>query len=265
MGHTYIFDLDGVIYRGNEPQPEASETVARLRSNGDLVFFLTNNSTQTRQQYSDKLAEMCIPAPPDDIMTSGFATALYLAETGGCGKRAYVVGEEGVCEELNALGIRVVEEKPADYVVVGLDRHFTYEKLLRAQQAILHGAEFFATNRDVTYPLEEGLVIPGGGSIVAAIEAASGTIPRLIGKPEIYSVRMILEKAGARPEEAVVVGDRLDTDILAGRRAGAHTVLVLSGVSTRKDAESAPPEMRPDVIIERLGELLDASTYNCRI
>jgi HAD superfamily hydrolase (TIGR01457 family) len=265
VGYTYIFDLDGVIYRGSEPQPEAKETVARLRSNGDLVFFLTNNSTQTRQQYSEKLSGMGIPTPPDDIMTSGCATALYLAESGGSGKRAYVVGEEGVREELKAVGIHVVEEEPADYVVVGLDRQFTYEKLLRAQQAILHGTQFIATNRDVTYPLEEGLVIPGGGSIVAAIEAASGTIPRVIGKPEIYSVRMILEKAGARTEDAVVVGDRLDTDILAGRRAGTQTVLVLSGVSTREDAESAPPEMHPDVIIERLGELLDASTHNCRV
>lgn len=262
MRQTYIFDLDGVIYRGNEPQPDAIETVARLRSSGDSVFFLTNNSTQTRQQYADKLTGMGIPTIPDDIMTSACAAALYLAETGGRGKRAYVVGEEGIREELKAVGIQVVEQEPADYVVVGIDRLFTYQKLLNAQQAILHGAQFIATNRDVTYPLEEGRVIPGGGSIVAAVEAATGKTPILIGKPEIYSVKMVLEKAGSRPEDAVVIGDRLDTDILAGRRAGTRTVLVLTGVSTREDAESAPLEMRPDRVIERLGELFEASADN---
>ncbi|MDO8588283.1 MAG: phosphoglycolate/pyridoxal phosphate family phosphatase [Armatimonadota bacterium] len=255
---AYIFDLDGVIYRGDELQPGAAETVNALRSRGERVYFLTNNSTQSRSQYADKLTKLGIPARPDEIMTSAYAAALYLRQVKPDGRRVYVVGESGLKEELEQTGAEVVEEPdglPIDFVVAGLDRQFNYEKLFNAQQAIYRGAEFVATNRDPTFPLEEGLLCPGGGAIVAAIETATGVEPRLIGKPETYSLEMVMTLAGAEPAQTVIIGDRLDTDILVGRKAGAHTILVLTGVATEEEAHDAPDEMKPERIIRSLKDL----------
>jgi 4-nitrophenyl phosphatase len=256
---AYIFDLDGVIYRGEELQPGAAEVIQTLRSRGEKVYFLTNNSTQSRSQYADKLTRLGVPAQPRDVMTSAYATALYLHETkpGDC--RAYVVGEAGLKQELRSEGIEVVEEpngKPIDFVVAGLDREFDYSKLFNAQQAIFQGAIFVATNCDPTFPLEEGLLSPGGGTMVAAIQTATDTPPLVIGKPEIYSVRKVMDLAGATPEESIVIGDRLDTDVWGGKRAGARTALVLTGVTTEEQARNAPDEMKPDWIIRSLAELI---------
>ena len=256
---AYIFDLDGVIYRGEEPQSGAAEIIQTLRSRGEQVYFLTNNSTQSRSQYAEKLTRLGVPARPEDVMTSAYATALYIREhkPGNC--RAYVVGESGLKQELRSEGIEVVEEpngKPIDFVVAGLDREFNYAKLFNAQQAILKGAIFVATNRDPTFPLEEGLLCPGGGTMVAAIQTATGVDPQVIGKPDTYSVKKVMDMAGATPEETVVIGDRLDTDVWGGKRAGARTVLVLTGVTTEAEARNAPEEMKPDWIIRSLAELI---------
>ena len=265
MHFTYVFDLDGVIYRGSELQPDAKETVARLRSSGEGVFFLTNNSTISRQQYVEKLAAMGIETKPEDFMTSAYATALYLAEQGGSGKKACVVGGQGIVTELAAVGIETISEGQADYVVVGLDRQFTYEKLARAQNAILNGAIFIATNTDATFPQEGGIIRPGAGSIVAAVATASGVMPIVMGKPEILSARLQMAAAGTTPERTIMIGDRLDTDILAAKRVGAEAVLVLGGINDREDAANAPPEMRPDRIIERLGELIETCSDDSRV
>jgi 4-nitrophenyl phosphatase len=255
---AYIFDLDGVIYRGDELQLGAAETIQTLRSRGDKVHFLTNNSTQSRQQYADKLTRLGVSADPEDVMTSAYATALYLREKtpGEC--RAYVVGESGLREELESVGVEVVDEldgRPIHFVVAGLDREFSYRKLFNAQQAILRGAEFVATNCDPTFPLEEGLISPGGGTMVAAIQTATAVAPRVIGKPETYSLEKVMALVGATTEETLIIGDRLDTDILVGRKAGVHTALVLTGVTTEEEARNAPEEMKPDWIIRTLAEL----------
>jgi 4-nitrophenyl phosphatase len=259
---TYVFDLDGVIYRGDEPQPHASETVRELKRRGRRVFFLTNNSSQSREDYQVKLAGMGISARRDDIMTSAHATALYLLENAEPGERVYVVGEAGLARELDAAGIDVVRDGysgEVEYVVVGLDRRFNYDKLVRAQQAILAGAKFVATNRDATFPMEGGALMPGGGAIVSAIETASGVRPVLIGKPETYALQKLLELAGSAPGSAVIVGDRLDTDILVGNRLGMHTVLVLTGVSDARAAAAVAPEMKPGRVIADLIDLFDES------
>lgn len=253
---TFVFDLDGVVYRGEQALPGAVDTIETLRRLGHQVYFLTNNSTQTRTTYANKLRGMGIPVDEEHIMTSSYATALYLIEQGAEGKSAFVVGEEGIRKELEAVGLRVVTEAPADYLVVGMDKSFNYDTLLRAQHAILGGAEFIATNRDTTYPLEAGLIVPGGGALVAAIEVASGVQPLVIGKPEPHTMNAILELAGCSPEEAVIVGDRLDTDVLLGKRVGSPTVLVLTGVTTERDLEQAPLELRPDVVVRALPEIL---------
>ncbi len=256
----YIFDLDGVIYRGDSVLPFAADALAALRGAGASIFFLTNNSTQTRESFRAKIEGMGIPVLPGEIMTSAYAAALYFQEQHLAGATAYVVGEEGVVDELSRVGVRVQQgedrEGPTDAVVVGLDREFTYRKLWHAQQAILAGALFIATNGDLTYPVEGGQLIPGGGSLVAAVQAASGVEPTVIGKPESYALLKILDLAGATPAETTMVGDRLDTDILAGRRMGFRTVLVLTGVTGQDDVDNAPPEMRPDNVIPDLSYLL---------
>lgn len=256
---TYIFDLDGVIYRGDEIQPGAAETIQTLRLRSEKVYFLTNNSTLSRRDYAHKLTRLGIPTQPADVMTSAYAAAIYLKEQKPQGCAAYVVGESGIRDELRAVGVRIVnrlDNRTVDFVVVGLDRRFNYRKLLEAQQAIFRGAEFVATNRDPTFPLEKGLMTPGGGSMVSAIQTAAGVEPRVIGKPQTYSLEKIMAMAGTQPDETVVIGDRLDTDIRLGKKAGAHTALVLTGVTTEQDARNAPPEMKPDRIIRSLLELV---------
>lgn len=249
-----------MIYRGEQPLPGAVETITTLRRLGYQVYFFTNNSTQTRASYAGKLNRMGISVDEKHIMTSSYATALYLKERGACGASVFIVGEEGPRVELSAIGMEIVNDRldtHVDYVVVGMDRNFTYEKLTKAQHAILNGAQFIATNRDATYPLEGGKVVPGGGALVAAIEVATGVAPVLIGKPEPTAMQKLLDLAHTSPKEAVIVGDRLDTDVLVGKRLGAVTVLVLTGVTTEADLREAPPECQPDIVIRQLSEILD--------
>ena len=256
---TFVFDLDGVVYRGKLPLPGAAETIDALKGLGHNIYYFTNNSTKTRASFIKKLADMNIESDDAHIMTSSYATAIYLKSKGACGKSVYAVGQTGIIEELEAIGMQIVDdpkEVKTDYVVVGLDRKFDYRKLSKAQHAILKGAEFIATNCDATFPMENGQVAPGGGSIVAAVEAASGTKPLLIGKPEVQGMRDLMELAQTTPNRTVVVGDRLDTDILAGNRVGAKTVLVLTGVTTKDELAEAAPELQPDIVIDSLPEIL---------
>ncbi len=258
--YTFVFDLDGVIYRGDEPQPHASETVRDLRHLGHKVFFFTNNATRSRHDYCSKLSGMYIPTTPEEVMTSAYATALYLKETGKTGAEVYAVGEDGLKAELASVGLKVRDgdyDGSVDFVVAGLDREFSYAKLMRAQQAIIGGARFIATNTDTTFPIEEGRIIPGGGSLVAAIQAASGVDPFVVGKPETSAIEMILQSAQTSAENSIMVGDRLETDILGGNRAGMRTVLITTGVSSESDAKTASAEMQPTHIIHDLAELLD--------
>lgn len=258
---TYIFDLDGVVYRGDEPQPHAKETISTLRTRGHIVRFLTNNSSLTRAAYADKLGRLGIPASTDEIMTSSYAAALYFVESRAIGRTVYLIGQDGLVQELEAVGMRIVRnsddpDADIDYVVVGIDRGFTYDKLARAQSAILAGAKFIATNEDLTFPAEGGRILPGNGSLVAAVRAATSAEPFVVGKPHDYALRKILELTGAPRERAVIVGDNLETDIVVGNRAGIHTVLVLTGLTTREQAEAATGDMKPELVVETLAELI---------
>lgn len=257
---TYVFDLDGVIYRGTEPQPHSREVICALRDQGHTVRFYTNNSALSRTAYSAKLAAMDIPTPIDEIMTSSYATALYFVEKNAAGKTAYRIGESGISEELEAVGMNVVvdmecPEAAIDYVVVGIDQDFHYRKLARAQRAILSGARFIATNEDATFPIEGGALLPGGGCMVAAIRTATSVEPFVVGKPHVYAYDKILELTNTPANRSVMIGDRLDTDILVGNRAGVLTVLVLTGVTSREEGEQAVGDLKPDRIINTLAEL----------
>jgi len=212
---------------------------------------LTNNSSKTRESYVEKLSRFGIPASVDEVVTSAHATAAILSAEKPSAT-VVMIGEEGLHHELTEAGLRVIqyaEGDDVDYVVVGWDRGLTYDKLAQAHRAILYGgAEFIATNRDVTYPDAGGRTLPGGGSIVAALVASTGREPRTIGKPEPLTLQWILDRSGATPDECLVTGDRLDTDIALGRRVGTWTALVLTGVTNEADAEAAPECMRPHFV-----------------
>ncbi|MCC6483671.1 MAG: HAD-IIA family hydrolase [Armatimonadetes bacterium] len=253
----YIFDLDGVIYRGDTPQPHAADCIRRLTAAGHAIYYLTNNASRTRESFAQKLSAMDIPTEPRQVMNSSYGTVLWLREFGQVASTVMVVGEQGCFDELNAGGMRTVtpgDGHQPDYVVVGIDRSFTYQKLWQAQTAILNGAVFIATNRDSTFPYESGIA-PGAGSIVAAVAEAVGRQPFTIGKPETFLLDQVIKDSGIARERAIMVGDRLDTDIAAGNRAGVKTVLALGGVASREDAAIAEEEMRPQVIIDNLSEL----------
>lgn len=261
---VYVFDLDGVMYLGDTPIPYAAEAVSRLLAAGHQVFYLTNNSGRTRADYRGKLAEVNgLDVPESSIFTSAYATALYLKQLGAEGHCAFVIGEPGLSAELAAsCGLRCItvpdtaDIDDIDYVIIGIDRQFTYDKLRFAHAAITRGhALFIATNRDATFPMENG-EIPGGGSLVAALATATGREPITIGKPETHAYEAILRAANVTAPESVMIGDRLDTDIAVGRRSGAKTVLVLTGVTDLESASAAPPEWRPDMIIGDLRELV---------
>ncbi len=254
--------MDGVTNLGDSPIPGAAETITAIQQTGRKVYFLTNNSSRSRAFYKKKLAGFGIDVDERFIFTSAYAAALYLAAQNS-GKNVYVVGEHGLAEELESAGLTPVtstDQYPytqIDYVVVGIDRAFTYDKLFYAHHALTRGhAELIATNRDSTYPTEDG-EIPGGGSIVAAVATACGREPITIGKPSPFALEMILRDAGATAPESAMVGDRLDTDIAAGNNLGLHTVVVLTGVTSREMAESATGLLRPNTIIGKLPDILE--------
>lgn len=227
---AYILDLDGTLFRGEEALPGAVETVAKLRKRGSIIRYLTNNSSQTRAAYVQKLTRLGFEAKPEEVYSSAIGTAAYLTAEGL--QSAFVVGEAGLMETLHAAGIEVAGEEAADAVVVGITRSFNYGMMAEAMGRIRRGARFVATNPDPTYPLEGGRLIPGAGSIVAAIQACAEVEPFVVGKPNPFLIELILRDAGLSPAEALVVGDRIDTDLRSGERAGCDTHLVLTGVTS---------------------------------
>lgn len=239
----YIFDLDGTLYRGNMPLPYAAEAVEAVKSRGATVRFLTNNSGSRPEDQVMKLRQMGISANQEEVLTSGMGAARYAVEQGF--KNIFLVGERGLAEILEDAGLRLVAAgESADAVIAGICRSFTYVWLNDALQAILSGAKFIATNTDATYPVEGG-VTPGAGSIVASIETASGIEPAVIGKPNPMLVQMILNETGTAPSDTLVIGDRWETDIESGRRAGCDTMLVLTGVTDEApEGEPSEPDLR---------------------
>ncbi|MFN3651065.1 MAG: HAD-IIA family hydrolase [Armatimonadota bacterium] len=253
-----IFDLDGVVYLGDTPIPGALEALRELDSAGHSLFFLTNNSTRSRDDYAEKISRMGYPTRAEQVVTSAYATALYLSGQGAAGKRAYVIGESGLRRELSEIGMEVLaadDETPAHYVVAGLDRSLTYDKLRRAHEQIqVHGACFVATNRDATFPQETG-EIPGGGAMVAPLEVSTGVPAITIGKPESGMWARVLELTGSAPQNALMVGDRSETDILGAKRLGLRTALVLSGVTRAEEVEQIPAEQRADWVLSGVRDL----------
>ena len=218
----------------------------------EIGFVLaTNNASQRPDQYMNKLARFGVTVGPEHILTSAQATADYLASIAPPGARVHVLGMEGLRDALTAGGFTLVEEG-AEYVVVGWAIDLTWRKLAVAALQIQAGATFIGTNPDVTFPSEVGPV-PGNGAQLAALQAATGVAPLVIGKPEPWLYQEAMRRLGATPETTAVIGDRLDTDIAGGVRAGLRTILVLSGTSSESDLRASP--VRPDLVAADIGEL----------
>ncbi|HEX7490663.1 MAG TPA: HAD-IIA family hydrolase [Candidatus Limnocylindrales bacterium] len=270
-----LVDLDGVVYRGAEPVPGVPAVLAARAAAGDDVVYVTNNSMWYRTDYVTRLESMGAPCDPDLIVSSARATALYLRDLSPKVKRVLAVGGAGLVHEIRDVGIEVVYSGdaadrwlangrdaaaavgPVDAVIVGLDLEFTYARLACAADAIRAGANFIATNRDPIYPLEKTLM-PGAGSIVAAIETASGRSPISLGKPGPLLLEVAAHAVGKDAGEAVMIGDGLNTDLAAAIAVGARSILMLTGVSTRAQADALAEKDRPTEIAADAAELAAA-------
>ncbi len=246
-----VIDMDGVLYRGNEAIPGTRAFIEFLREQGIDFVLATNNSTRTPQQYVDKLAGMDVRVQPEEVLTSALATASHLAGIAPRGSRVFVVGQDGLNAALREAGFEIVEED-AEYVVAGMDFYVCYERLAEATLLIRAGARFIGTNPDKTFPSERGIV-PGAGSLLAFLETATGVTPEIIGKPGTAMMEQALARLEATADTTAVLGDRLETDILAGQRTGLSTLLVLTGITDR--AMLAESEIQPDLVFEDIGHV----------
>lgn len=256
----FLFDLDGVLYRGAEPLPGAGETIADLRARDRHVVFLTNNSATSPEAVAERLTAMGVGASADEVITSAEIVAGRIVAEADGRSTAFVVGEEGLRSALARAGVRVLEDSPdaADYVVVGWDRHVDYEKLKRASVLVRRGARLLATNADATYPAPGGELWPGAGSLLAAIEKASGHDALVLGKPSGGLFEAGMKRAGTR--NALVVGDRIETDIEGAGRAGLDSALVLTGASAL--GEVMDSDHLPVAILRSLRDILEERPAN---
>jgi HAD superfamily hydrolase (TIGR01450 family) len=249
----WLFDLDGTVYLGDRLLPGAAAAIAALRDDGRRVAFLTNKPLQTRDDYAGKLTRLGVAATPDDVITSSLVLARHLARLDP-GAPLFVIGEPPLLAELRAHGFEVRADARVRWVVIAFDRTFDYAKLDIALQASRAGARLIATNPDRTCPTESG-EIPDCAGMTAAVEAVTGrTVEAVVGKPSPLMLDVALAALGLIARECVMVGDRIETDIVMGKRLGLATVLVLSGVTRADDPRIA--EIGPDLVLPSLSELM---------
>lgn len=248
---AFICDMDGVIYHGNRLLPGVVEFVHHLQRVGKRYLFLTNSSERSPKELAQKLARLGIEVPPEHFYTSALATAAFLAaQSPGCS--VYAIGEAGLLNALYAAGLTMNEVNP-DYVVIGEARSYTYDTMTTAIRLVLGGARLIGTNPDTTGPTETGLV-PACACLVAPVELATGRKAYYLGKPNPLMMRSALKRLGATREQSVIIGDRMDTDILAGIESEIDTILVLTGVTARADIPRYP--YRPRYVLEGVAELI---------
>ena len=250
-----IIDVDGVLRRSQQVLPGATEFLPWIKQRGMNYCIVTNNSMPTLAQYCATFAGMGIITDEQHLISAATGTAWYLKKLAPQGAKVYIVGQEGLRQAVLADGLYTIDEQNAEYVIVAIDRAFTYAKLDRACTLIRNGARFIASNTDATYPMEVG-VMPGAGSIVAAVQTCAGVKPVVIGKPERILFDMALDMMKARRDETIVLGDRLDTDIAGGVAAGMASIMVLTGVNTREEA--AVSSVKPTFIFDDLPALMKA-------
>ncbi len=263
--NNLILDMDGVLWRGETPMPGLVDFFATLRRLNMGFALATNNATKTAVMYVEKLARFGVEISPEHIITSAEATAAYLREDYAAGTAVYVVGDQGLHDAMRAQGFDIVTPKEAyrgretAVVVAGFARSATYDILAMGAHLVNRGARFVGTNPDPSYPSEIG-PLPGAGSLLAFIETGTGVKPTIVGKPGPIMFRQAMKRLGSTPHNTAMVGDRLSTDIAGGKNAGLHTILVLSGISTRAEAENGA--VRPDFIFADINELGQQLTKN---
>jgi NagD protein len=250
---SWLMDMDGVLVREEQAIPGADQFIARLRERGRPFLLLTNNSIYTRRDLAARLAANGIEVPEEAIWTSALATARFLEDQRPEGS-AFVIGEAGLTTALHDAGYTLTERAP-DYVVLGETRTYSFERITRAIRLIAAGARFIATNPDAIGPTPDG-PLPATGSVAALISHATGVEPYFVGKPNPLMMRSALNTIDAHSETAAMVGDRMDTDVVSGLEAGMETILVLTGVTTREEAERYP--YRASRIVDSVADLLSA-------
>jgi NagD protein len=256
MFKGFIFDLDGTVYLSDRLIPDADRVIRLIRESGRRVVFLSNKPIQTREDYASKLTRLGIPTQPDEVINSTFVMTNYLKKIAPQA-RLFVVGETPFIEELKRAGFQITDEpKQIEYVVVAFDRTFDYGKLNTAFQAIKLGAHFVATNPDRTCPVEGG-EIPDCAGMIAAIEAVTEKkVEIIVGKPSPIMIQAALDVMGLRPEECILIGDRLETDIRMGKESGIATGIVLTGVTdeeTLKKVKHTPAQ--PDFVFQSIADV----------
>ena len=250
-----ILDMDGVLWRDTEPIGDLPAIFQAFKDQGLKVILATNNATKTVDEFFTKISRFGVELEDWQVISAAQATGIFLAEKYPNGCRVFAVGTPSLTKILETAGLTVVSDRHADVqvVVAAMDTGLTYEKLKDAELLVRSGCEFIGTNPDVTYPSPEGL-IPGAGTVIGAIEIASGQKATIIGKPEPLLYQMALRRLGLKPEETLGVGDRLETDILGAQAAGVYSAFVLSGASTLEQAQQMP--QAPDIIVNDLSELI---------
>ena len=253
---SFISDMDGVIYRGKNIIPGAKEFVEKMKKNGNKFIFLTNNSEETPIDLKRKLENMGFAGlEEENFITSAMATATFLKNQKP-GGTVYVIGGGGLSNELYKAGFSISENNP-DYVVVGKTKSFNFEMIKKAVNLINKGAKFIGTNPDVVDPVEGGIE-PACGSLLASIEIATGKKPFVVGKPNAIMMTIAKKKLGVHSDDTIMIGDRMDTDIIGGLEAGMKTCLVLSGVSTMETLKEYP--YKPDYIVKGIIKIGKSTT-----
>jgi 4-nitrophenyl phosphatase len=251
---TLMLDMDGVLWKDAQPIGNLPAIFSRIKELGLNAVLATNNATRSTEQYLEKLAGMGVTLEPWQIGTSGHACVYYLKTHYPAGTRVHVMGEPGLMATIEEAGY-LLADSDVKVVIAGVDRSVNYKRIEVASTLIRNGAEFLGTNPDKTFPTPHGL-IPGAGSIIAAVATAAETEPLFMGKPNRFLLDLSLERVNGSMSEALMVGDRLETDILAAQNAGCKSCLVLSGVTTREQADAWQP--KPDFITADLAELVGA-------
>ncbi|BGO93953.1 hypothetical protein NBRC10512_007000 [Rhodotorula toruloides] len=275
---TWLFDCDGVIWEGDHVIGKAGDTLQYLRKQGKRIFFVTNNATKSRASNKGKFDKMGIECKVDEIFTSAYASAAYLKTVlkFPADKKVYVIGEKGIEDELDAVGIQhsggtnpddnvfidlmdfssITADPSVGAVLCGLDMHMNYKKFAKAFRYLREneGCHFMATNLDSTFPTH-GTVHPGGGATVAPLSCALGREPLVVGKPEAPMLESIVEMHHLDKSKMIMVGDRLNTDIAFGNQGGIATLMVLTGIDKREDFEKEGAVARPTYVVDALGDM----------
>jgi 4-nitrophenyl phosphatase len=250
-----IIDMDGVLWRGKEPLSGMPELFSMMRRMTLPFVLATNNASASPASVQAKLAAMGVEISREEVLGSAEATVAWLSQRQAPGTSVYVIGEDALCDALAQAGFKLpTRSDGVRSVVVGIDREINWSKMTEAVLAIRAGALFVGTNPDPSFPFKRGLA-PGNGAILAALQAASGVKPVIIGKPESPLFEQAMQRIGTAPEETLVLGDRLETDILGGKQAGLRTGLVLTGVTSQDDLADSP--VQPDWVFDDLPDFLN--------